>query len=488
MFKKYILGIDQSTSGTKSLLFDKNGSLVCRYDIAHRQIIDDKGRVEHNLTEIYQNTVEATRQVVIKSGIDKSCIIGVGISNQRETAAVWDKTTGEPVCNAIVWQCARGEDICRRVMENRQSERVKEITGLLLSPYFTAAKIAWVLENCYTKNKQLYAGNIDSWLIYKLTGNFKTDYSNASRTQLFDLKSLSWSNEVCDLFGIDPSILPQVCDSDSCFGHTDFDGFFDSPIPIHGVMGDSHSALYGQGCHKPGMMKATYGTGSSIMMNIGDAPLMSDKGIVTSIAWGESGKIAYVFEGNINYTGAVIKWLVDDLSLIESAELSSEYALKANSEDETYIVPAFSGLSAPYWDSDARAMICGMSRTTGKSEIVRAAVECIALQIMDVVDTMMETVGITDKSLRVDGGATKNNYLMKFQSDILDFPVLVSEHEELSGIGVSYMAGIALGLYNKDEVFPQLKHTSFIPSMNYEKRQSKIHGWRKAIEMVLERI
>ena len=487
MSKQYILGIDQSTSGTKGLLFDGSGSLVCRCDIPHHQIIDDRGWVEHDLTEIYLNTVESVRQVIEKSGVDKSQIIGIGISNQRETAAVWDKKTGEPVYNAIVWQCARGEDICKRVMENHHSERVKEITGLPLSPYFTAAKIAWVLENCDIKNKQLCAGNIDSWLIYKLTGNFKTDYSNASRTQLFDLRSLSWSNEVCGIFGIDPSILPQVCDSDSCFGHTDFDGFFDLPVPIHGVMGDSHSALYGQGCHSPGTMKATYGTGSSIMMNIGDAPLMSDKGIVTSIAWGVSGKVDYVFEGNINYTGAVIKWLVDDLNLIKSPELSSEYAFNASAEDETYVVPAFSGLSAPYWDSDARAMICGMSRTTGKSEIVRAAVECIAYQTMDVVNAMLETAGVTGKSLRVDGGATKNEYLMQFQSDILDFPVLVSAIEELSGTGVSYMAGIALGLYNEDEVFAQLKHTPFMPSMNCEKRHNKVCGWHKAIELVLRK-
>jgi glycerol kinase len=487
MSEQYILGIDQSTSGTKGLLFDKSGSLVCRYDIPHSQIIDDRGWVEHDLIEIYLNTIVATGQVVEKSGVDKSQIIGVGISNQRETAAVWDKTTGEPVYNAIVWQCARGEDICRQITENCQSERVKEITGLPLSPYFSAAKIAWVLENCNIKDKQLCAGNIDSWLIYKLTGNFKTDYSNASRTQLFDLKDLNWSNEVCKFFGIDPSILPQVCDSDTCFGYTDFDGFFDSPIPIHAVMGDSHSALYGQGCHSPGMIKTTYGTGSSIMMNIGDASLMCDNGLVTSIAWGVSGKVDYVFEGNINYTGAVIKWLVDDLNLIKSPELSSEYALKANAEDETYIVPAFSGLSAPYWDSDARAMICGMSRTTGKAEIVRAAVECIAFQIMDVVNTMLETAGVVSKSLRADGGATKNKYLMQFQSDILDFPVLVSALEELSGTGVSYMAGIALGLYNKDKVFTQIKHTPFMPSMSCEKRHSKVCGWRRAIEMLLRK-
>jgi len=487
MSNQYILGIDQSTSGTKALLFDENGDLTYRYDLSHRQIINDKGWVEHDLLEIYNNTIDVIKQVVSVAKIDKSQVVGLGISNQRETVAVWDKVTGEPVYNAIVWQCSRGEEICNKIDERGLSERVRQVTGLQLSPYFSAAKIAWILNNVDVSNRQLCAGTIDSWLVFKLTGEFKTDYSNASRTQLFDLNALKWSDEVCEMFGVDSSILPQVCDSDSCFGYTDAGGYFDSPIPIHGVMGDSHGALFGQGCHSPGMMKATYGTGSSIMMNIGESPIFSDSGVVTSIAWGAGGKVGYVLEGNINYTGAVLKWLVDDLGLIESPMMSSECAQKANEEDETYLVPAFSGLGAPYWDSEARAIICGMSRTTGKNEIVKAALDCIAYQINDVICAMLETSGLGGQSLRVDGGVTKNEYLMQFQSDILNLPIIAPDLEELSGIGVAYMAGIAIGLYDKYEVFKRLQRTEFTPKMDEETRADKISGWKSAVKMVVKR-
>jgi glycerol kinase len=288
------------------------------------------------------------------------------------------------------------------------------------------------------------------------------------------------------MFGINPSILPHVCDSDSCFGYTDFDGLFDAPVPIHGIMGDSHGALYGQGCHSPGMMKATYGTGSSIMMNIGEIPVFSDKGVVISIAWGMSGRIEYVLEGNVNYAGAVMKWIVDDLGLIESAKLASEYAEKANAEDETYIVPAFSGLGSPHFNSKARAIICGMSRITGKAEIIKAASECVAYQIKDVVSAMLKTAGISGASLRVDGGATKDKYLMQFQSDILNLPVMVPTCEELSGIGAAYMAGIALGLYDKDNIFANMQRKQFEPIMDENTRQKKYDGWLKAVNMVLK--
>jgi len=485
MNSKYILGIDQSTSGTKALLFDSIGKLCNRYDLPHRQIINDKGWVEHDLNEIYHNTLEVVTRIVEDSGIDKSQIAAIGISNQRETSAVWDKATGEPVYNAIVWQCARGEAICKRIEEAGQAERVREITGLNLSPYFSAAKIAWVLENVEIKNKQICAGTIDSWLVFKLTGELKTDYSNASRTQLFDLRNLEWSSEVCEFYGIDRSILPEICDSNSCFGLTDFEGFFDTQIPIHGVLGDSHGALFAQGCHSPGMMKATYGTGSSIMMNVGESPILSDTGVVTSVAWGMNDKIEYVLEGNINYSGAVLKWLADDLGLIESPENSMELAVNANPEDETYLVPAFSGLSAPYWDSNARALICGMSRTTGKLEIVRAALDCIAYQITDVINAMLKTSGIKGDSLRVDGGATKNEYLMQFQSDILNLPVLVPMWDEFSGAGVSYMAGIAIGLYDKNKVFAGIQRTPFLPKMCEVERNRKYSGWQNAINMCL---
>jgi glycerol kinase len=481
MFEKYILGIDQSTSGTKAMLLDSKGDLTHRFDVSHRQLVDDRGWVEHDPIEIYENTVEAVKNVVMKSGIDKAQIIGVGISNQRETALVWDKNTGRPVHNAIVWQCVRGEAICARISHVGYSEKIKAITGLNLSPYFSASKIAWILENVNTNDKKLCAGTIDSWLLFKLTGNFRTDYSNASRTQLFDLSSKKWSDEVCGLFGIDPAILPVVCDSNSCFGHTDFDGFLKSPIPIHGVMGDSHAALYGQGCFDPGMMKATYGTGSSIMMNIGGKPIYSDKGVVTSIAWGIDGKVEYVLEGNINYTGAVIKWIVEDLGLLESTALAEKYAFRANTEDETYLVPAFTGLSAPHWNNKARAIICGMSRTTGKAEIVKAANECIAYQIADVINSMSNITGLKSESLRVDGGATENKYLMQFQSDILNLPIIAPIRNELSGIGVSCMAGIALDLYDKDEIFSKIKKAQYMPQMSDEVRNKKYKGWQSAV-------
>jgi len=487
MSKQFIVGIDQSTAGTKALLFNDEGTLINRYDLPHRQITNDKGWVEHDLLEIYNNTVAAVKGVIAQSGIDKAQVTGVGISNQRETAGVWDRVTGEPIYNAIVWQCARGEAICNRIADAGWSEKVRNITGLQLSPYFSAAKIAWILEHVDTVTRRLCAGTIDSWLVYKLTGAFKTDYSNASRTQLFDLNTLTWSTEMCEAFGIDPVILPEVCDSDSCFGHTDFEGLFDTPIPIHAVMGDSHGALFGQGCHAPGMMKATYGTGSSIMVNIGETPLFNDKGLVTSIAWGMDGKVEYVFEGNINYTGAVMKWVVEDLGLIAAPTLAPAFTAQANPEDETYLVPAFSGLGAPYWDSKAHAMICGMSRTTGKAEIIKAAQECIVYQITDVIRAMLDTSGFTGDSLRVDGGPTKDAWLMQFQSDILNLPVLVPAQEELSGIGVSCMAGIALGTYDKDTIFSRLQRTEFLPTMGEAIRRKKYNGWLKAVNMVTDK-
>ena len=485
MPERYILGIDQSTSGTKAMLFDSGGNLVCREDKPHRQIVDDRGWVEHDPVEIYSNCIEVSREVIIKAGIDKSQIIGIGLSNQRETAVVWDKITGDPVYNAIVWQCARGEEICDKIEKAGLSDKILKITGLHLSPYFSAAKIAWVLENTDIRGTNLGVGTIDSWLVFKFTGNHKTDYSNASRMQLFDLETLEWSDEVCKAFNIDSAILPEVNDSDSCFGYTNLAGLFDKQIPINAVMGDSHGALFGQGCHSLGMMKATYGTGSSIMMNIGEKKLISDKGAATSIAWKADDKLQYVLEGNINYTGAVITWLIDSLDIIESPQASSLHAESANPEDETYLIPAFSGLGAPYWKSDARAILCNMSRTTGKKEIIRAAVECIAYQITDVIKVMLETANIEAGTLRVDGGATKNSYLMQFQSDILNLPVEVPRQEELSGIGAAYMAGIALGLYDKKTIFAKAKKTLYTPRMSSEVRMKKLEGWAKAIDMLL---
>ena len=486
MFEKYILAIDQSTSGTKALLFNGKGDLVERCDLSHRQIINDKGWVEHDLKEIYNNTIEAVKQLIEKSGIDKTKIYGVGISNQRETAAVWDKTTGEPIYNAIVWQCTRGEAICNRISQRGKSDMIKAATGLPLSPYFSGAKIAWVLENVDTTDREICAGTIDSWLVFKLTGNFKTDYSNASRTQLFDIIKLKWSDDVCGEFGINTAFLPEVCYSNSCFGYTDFEGFFDKKIPIHCVMGDSHAALFGQGCLDPGMIKTTYGTGSSVVMNTGKEPIWSGKGVVTSIAWGMSGNVNYILEGNINYTGAVIKWIVDDLGLIDSPNDTSRYAEEAKTDDETYLVPAFTGLGAPYFNSEAKAIISGMTRTTGKAEIVKAALESIAYQIADIVEIMLEaTTDIEADSIRVDGGPTRNKYLMQFQSNILNLPVLVPLVEELSGLGVAYATGIAMQIYDYDEVFSQVERKRVTPTMELDMLIKKRNGWKEAVRLVL---
>lgn len=483
----YVLSIDQSTSGTKALLFDEKGALIGRSDLPHEQKINEKGWVSHDPMEIYRNTIQTVKNLVEKLGVDKADIVTLGISNQRETSLVWDRDAGLPVADAVVWQCARASEICERPEIAAAAEEIRRKTGLNLSPYFPAAKIAWLLEHTPDlAGKNLCAGTIDSWLVYKLTGgkSFKTDYSNASRTQLFNINTLTWDEELCKLFGIPAEILPEVCMSDSNFGETDLDGFLPKPIPIHGVLGDSHGALFGQGCHAPGMTKATYGTGSSVMMNVGEKPVFSDQGVVTSLAWGMNGKVNYVLEGNINYTGSVIKWLVDDVGLLASSKEAGELAKQANPEDSTYLVPAFTGLGAPYWNSNAKAILTGMTRSTGKAEIVKAAEECIAYQIADIVHAMGET-GVKVEELRADGGPTRDMYLMQFQSDILNIPVIVPDTEELSGLGAAYCAGIAAGIYSP-AVFERMERKNFTPERDEAWMQKHYGGWKEVVNLLMK--
>ena len=491
MAEKYIISIDQSTQGTKALLFDESGSLIGRTDKPHEQIINEKGWVSHNPSEIYANVIDVVTRLT--QDIDRSKIVGVGISNQRETSLAWDRVTGEPMGHAIVWQCSRAVDICERVEKKGEAENIRRRTGMNLSPYFPASKIAWILENVEgAKEKsdkgEICHGTIDSWLIYKLTGGkaYKTDFSNASRTQLFNIFELKWDEEICALFGVDVNNLAEVCDSDSNFGNTDFEGFLPHPVPIHGVLGDSHGSLFGQGCLKPGMIKSTYGTGSSIMMNIGEEPVLSTHGVVTSLAWSMGGKVNYVLEGNLNYTGAVITWLKDDLKIITSPTETDTLAKEASKEDKTYLIPAFSGLGAPYWDSRASAAFIGMTRTTKRAELVKAALECIAYQITDIVNAMVEDARIKVDELRVDGGPTKNQYLMQFQSDITQTTVQVPEAEELSGLGPAYAAGIALGLWD-ESIFEKLHRKKYTPKMDTQLAAKKYAGWQKAIHKVITR-
>lgn len=483
----YILGIDQSTQGTKAILVDNKGRLRSRADQSHRQIVNERGWVSHDLEEIYQNTCRVIQDVVKRTGISKNEIEVIGISNQRETTAIWDRD-GTPLNGAVVWQCSRAKEVFQALAP--YGDLIRNKTGLMLSPFFPAAKMAWLLSNTEGAKERapedLCLGTIDSWLIYRMTRGkaFKTDYSNASRTQLFNIHTLSWDEELYELFGVSAKSLAQVCDSNSLFGMTDLDGYFDHEIPIHSAAGDSHAALFGQGCHSAGMIKTTYGTGSSIMMNTGMECVSSSHGLVTSLAWGLDGQVNYVLEGNINYTGAVMTWLKDELHLISSPAESEAFAKAANPVDKTVLIPAFSGLSAPYWSDTAKAVIYGMTRTTGKNEIVRAALESIALQIQAVLEAMEKDSSICIKELRVDGGPTRNSYLMQLQSDLSKLDVAVAGIEELSAMGAAYMAGIGAGILNQSELFSEEGRTLYSPQMAEEERKEKIGNWNEAIRLV----
>ena len=484
---QYVLSVDQSTQGTKALLFDAYGRLLARADLPHRQIVNDAGWVSHDPQEIYANLLKAVRMVCDKVDADPQDIVCMGISNQRETSLAWDRETGKPVCDAIVWQCARAAEICAEVEKTGVGDTVRAHTGIPISPYFPASKLAWILKNApeaaaLAEKHALCMGTIDAWLIWKLTGQYRTDFSNASRTQLFNIHILQWDAEICRAFGIDPADLPKVTDSDAVFGETDLEGMLGRKIPVCGVLGDSHAALFGQGCLQKGMAKATYGTGSSNMMNIGHAPIDSRNGLVTSLAWKFRGQVDYVMEGNLNYTGAVITWLKDSLGLIASAGETEALARAAHPADTACLVPAFTGLGAPYWKSNAKALICGMTRLTGKAELARAALDCIACQIRDVTAAMEKDTGSRLPVLRVDGGPTRNGYLMQFQADMLGARVSRPDAEELSGIGAAYMAGLSAGLYS-GRVFENLRYQDYEPRMEPARRAEKLAAWQRAVEM-----
>ncbi len=490
MGNKYIISIDQSTQGTKALLFSEKGNLCVRTDLSHRQIVNEQGWVSHDGEEIYRNTMQVIRNVLKQANVSPDDVAGIGISNQRETAILWDRESRKPMDHAVVWQCARAAEICERKEIQDMAEQVRLKTGLKLSPYFTAAKICWLLENAEgaaekAKQHKVCHGTIDAYLVYRMTKGevYATDYSNASRTQLFNIFELKWDEEICRAFGIDAADLPEVRDSNACFGYTDCEGLFAKPVPIHAVMGDSHAALFGQNCRSVGKTKVTYGTGSSIMMNIGAAPILSSNGLVTSLAWGVNGRPEYVLEGNLNYTGAVISWLKDDVKLIGSASETEELAKEANKDDGLYLVPAFTGLGAPYWDSSARAAVIGMDRTTGKAELTRAALESIAYQITDIVRAMEKDSQKRIEVLRVDGGPTKNRYLMQFQSDIAGSEVAISRIEELSGTGVAFMAGMALGLWG-EEIFDTISWNQVTPKMEEAVRERKFAGYKDAVGLI----
>jgi len=491
---KYILAIDQGTSATKAMLFNRKGLIVHRCNRAHQQFYPNPGWIEHDPEEIYTNTLKAIHDLLNEAKITGQQIMALAITNQRETALVWDKQTGKPVYNAIVWQCNRGSSLCNRLSEQGYEKIVKEKTGLVLSPYFSAAKIKWILDNVEgarqkAEEGKLLFGTIDSWLVWKLTNEkvHITDYSNASRTQLFNIKELKWDEELLQIFTIPKTMTPNVKYSDEIFGYTTINEILENEIPIAGIMGDSHAALFGQNCFEKGMAKATYGTGSSVMMNIGKNILSSNNGLVTSVAWGMDNHIEYVFEGNINCTGATIKWLVEDLELIPNSKISGKIAASIDCNEGVYLVPAFVGLSAPYWDSEAKASIMGITRGTKKAHIVRAAEESIAYQIRDILDLMVMESGVKLKELRVDGGPTRDNFLMQFQANILNVAVVRNKIEELSAIGSAFMAGLAVGFWNSKEEIKELRAPDVIFNckMDNRERDKLYKGWKEAVRRTL---
>lgn len=485
---QYIIGIDQSTQGTKAMIFDGEGNVLYRADVPHRQIVNELGWVSHDPEEIYRNVIRAVKMAVEGAKIPAGQIAAAGISNQRETTLLWDQE-GRPLHPAIVWQCSRAEGIVQRLKES--AELVYERSGIPLSPYFPGAKMAWLLEHAAAglpADTRLHFGTVDSWLLYRLTKNhvYKTDYSNASRTQLFNLRTLSWDPELCRLFGIPMEALPEAVPSDSRFGTTDFEGFLDHEVPILAMLGDSHGALFGQGCHKSGMVKATYGTGSSVMMNIGETFVHSENGLATSLAWGIGGRVDYVLEGNINYTGAVITWLKEDIGVINSPGETESLARQANPADGCVLVPAFTGLSAPYWKDDVKALLCGMGRTTGRAELARAALDSIAFQVTDVLKAMEQDSGCGLQELRTDGGPAKNAYLMQMQSDLAGVRVSAAEREELSAMGAAYLAGLTAGIYRREDLFARMEYRRYQPEMEERRREAKYAAWKKAVAMACQ--
>lgn len=495
MKKRYILAIDQSTSGTKALVVNHAGEVVARSSAEHRQYYPRPGWVEHDPVEIYERVIETSAQAMQSAGAEPDEVAILTLTNQRETAVLWDRITGAPVCPAIVWQCQRTSEKCTSYKEAGFEAIVRAKTGLMLDPYFSASKWGWMLEHAVEAKKKLaegrlLAGTIDSWLLWKLTGGsvHATDYTNASRTSLFNIHSLCWDEELCELFGVPSSLLPEVKFSDECFGYTDDSRLLNGArIPISGIIGDSQAALYGNLCFEPGMAKATYGTGTSVLMNVGDKPSASEQGLVTAIAWGAGGKVTYALEAIIRTSGDCIKWVRDNLGLFHSFEEMEQLLEQTKDSEGVYLVPAFVGLGAPHWSPDARASITGMSRGTNKAHIIRAALESIAYQVRDAVQLIEAESGVPLQELRADGGATGNTRLMQFQADLLSRPVVKSEVAELSAMGSVYMGGLGAGFWTsmQEIVQKQKSYTRYEPRMAAELRDAYCQGWQRAVASVL---
>ncbi len=489
--KSYILVIDQGTTGSAALLFDEEGQIVSSADCEICQIYPQPGWVEHDPQEIFHTSLAVTQEALQKAGVTASQLRGMGITNQRETTVVWDRRTGEPVSNAVVWQCRRTASLCEELKEKGMCQPIQEKTGLVVDAYFSATKLRWILDNILDGQQRaqqgdLLFGTIDSWLVWNLTGGAVhiTDYSNASRTMLFNIHSLQWDKELLAALDIPEAILPQAMPSSQVYGETAAGLLGDSRVPLSGVAGDQQAALFGQACYDAGMAKNTYGTGSFILLNTGGKPVLSQRGLVTTVAWGLGGKVAYAMEGSIFITGAAVQWLRDGLGLIKSAAESETLARSVPDNGGVYFVPALVGLGAPYWDMYARGTIIGLTRGATRGHLARATLEAIAYQVRDVVEVMGAEAGLRVPLLRVDGGGTANSLLMQFQADILGVPIQRAAVAETTALGVAYLAGLAVGLWQDTAELARLWHAveTYEPKMSTDQREVLYAGWKRAVE------
>lgn len=494
MFEKYILSLDQGTTSSRAVLFDKKGDVFHTSQKEFNQYFPQSGWVEHDADEIWSSILAVIAGVLSEKNIQPEQIEGIGITNQRETTVVWDKVTGKPIYNAIVWQSRQTAGVCEELKAQGHEELFKDKTGLLIDAYFSGTKVKWILDHVDGARKraeagELLFGTIDTWLIWKLSGGKKhvTDYTNASRTLMYNIYALTWDEELLTLLDVPKSMLPEVCSSSEVYGLTDKSVFFGHAAPIAGVAGDQQAALFGQTCFEKGMVKNTYGTGCFLLMNTGEKAVKSESGLLTTIAIGIDGKVEYALEGSIFVAGSAIQWLRDGLRMFKTSAESEAYAERVESTEGVYVVPAFVGLGAPYWDSDVRGAVFGLTRGTSKEHFVRATLESLAYQTKDVLDAMEKDSGITLLKLRVDGGAVRNDFLMQFQSDLLNVPVERPIINETTALGAAYLAGLAVGFWkDRSEITAHWAlDRNFEPEMDKEQREDLYSGWQKAVQAAM---
>lgn len=487
--EKYIMAIDQGTTSSRAIIFDKKGNKIGSSQKEFTQYFPNAGWVEHNANEIWNSVQSVIAGSLIESGVKPTDIAGIGITNQRETTVVWDKATGLPIYNAIVWQSRQTTPIADQLKEDGYSEMIHEKTGLIIDAYFSATKVRWILDHVEgaqerAENGELMFGTIDTWLVWKLTGDTHvTDYSNASRTMLFNIHDLDWDQEILDLLNIPRVMLPKVVSNSEVYGLTKNYHFYGSEVPIAGMAGDQQAALFGQMAFEPGMVKNTYGTGSFIVMNTGEEPQLSKNNLLTTIGYGINGKVYYALEGSIFVAGSAIQWLRDGLKMLQTAAESEAVAKASTGHNEVYVVPAFTGLGAPYWDSQARGAVFGLTRGTTREDFVKATLQAVAYQVRDIIDTMKEDTGIDIPVLKVDGGAANNDFLMQFQADILNTAVQRAHNLETMALGAAFLAGLAVGFWKDLEEIKafQEEGQQFEPIMAEEEREDLYEGWQQAV-------